>query len=510
MDKTLTEKHSLKNIKKGTIFGYISLALNIASGFLFVPLILQQLGNQYGLFSLATSIINLFLVDFGLSSTANIFLTRKRIEGDTNGLKDIIGIFYKLYIILDLFFLVFFVGYYFLIGNIYRGLTPTEINDFRIVFIICIGYSLISLPATTLDGTISAHEEFGFLKIADLVQKIVYIILMIFVLYFRLGLFIFVLAHAVSTITAILLKYLYVRFKLNLKANLKVKLTKSRIKPILFFSIWTAIISILARFPYNLSPNILGVVSDSDNVTIFGIASTIEGYAYLVSAVIAGFFLPKVARILKQTDKSAHHELEKLAKIVGYIQLFIIGLLLAGFVACGKQFIALWIGDFEKYKMVYYGTILILFALFLIIPLTIYDNALYLKGCVKQIAIVDLISITIFVGLCFFLSHYLGAFGACLSILISKTVNLIGRMILYRKFLSVNVLSFIFSTYLRFVLPVILTSSLVFVFNNNLVSWKNLIVSIICCIEIYITLAFLFVDKEILTSLKNTLFKRNV
>ena len=360
---TNIEVHSNKNIKIGALIGYISLALNIASGFLFVPLILKQIGSQYGLFSLATSIINIFLIDFGLSYTANVFLAKYKTEGDSKKTTDTLGLIYKIYFILDAIFAAIFVIFYFLIEHIYVGLSPEEIVVFKKVSIICFGYSLISLPASTLDGTISANEKFIFLKLSDLLQKIIYIAITTVSLIFKMGLLMFVLSHAASVVITILVKIVYVRFILKIKPNYKVKMTKALIKPILFFSAWSALISILARLPFNLSPNILGIVSDSENITVFGIASTIEGYAYLLSAVISGLFLPKVSRILKENNKN-NAKLEKLAINVGAIQLVIIGLIFVGFIVCGRSFFVLWLGSFNKYSQAYFGLIFIIFNFF--------------------------------------------------------------------------------------------------------------------------------------------------
>lgn len=503
MEKSVVEQHSNKNIKKGTIIGYFSLVINILSGFIFVPLIIQQIGNQYGLFSLATSIINLFLLDFGLSQTANTFLTKYRTEGKNKEINDITGIFYKIYLFLDAIFLIFFIIFFFLIDFIYKGLSSSEIENFKVVFIICVGYSLISLPATTLDGIISSFEEYSFQKITDLIQKIIYIIVTCVTLYFKLGLYFFVLSHAFSTISGIIIKFIFVRKKLNIVSNLKIKLTKQLLKPIVSFSVWTAIISILGRLPYNLSPNILGIVSDSNNVTVFGICSTIEGYAYLISAVIAGFFLPKVSRILSQEKKKAISDLSSLANVVGYAQGFISSLIFAGFLACGKEFIALWLKDYETYQMAYYGTALILFSLLLIVPLTIFNNAMYIYGYVKELAIVDVSSIIVYAVLCFVFSKMFGAFGACFAIFISKILSFVGKIYFFKKRLKIKITPFLFSTYVKFIIPILFTSGAVLLFkSNDAISWKNFIINVCCCLILFIPSSLAFLDGKILNEFK--------
>ena len=71
------EQKSSKSIGWGTVLGYIGLALSIVSGLLFTPWIKEAIGkSDYGIYTLSTSLVNIFLLDFGLSATANTFLAR--------------------------------------------------------------------------------------------------------------------------------------------------------------------------------------------------------------------------------------------------------------------------------------------------------------------------------------------------------------------------------------------------------------------------------------------------
>lgn len=56
-------------IKVGGILSYVSIFINILAGLIYTPWMIQEIGpSQYGLFTLANSLISLFLIDFGLSS----------------------------------------------------------------------------------------------------------------------------------------------------------------------------------------------------------------------------------------------------------------------------------------------------------------------------------------------------------------------------------------------------------------------------------------------------------
>ena len=66
---------SSKQIKEGAFLSYFSIGVNILSGLLYTPWMVNQIGqSNYGLYTLAHSLISLLLVDFGLSSaTARYF-----------------------------------------------------------------------------------------------------------------------------------------------------------------------------------------------------------------------------------------------------------------------------------------------------------------------------------------------------------------------------------------------------------------------------------------------------
>ena len=54
-----------KQIKIGAILSYFSIILNVGAGLLYTPWMVKMIGqSQYGLYTLANSLISLFLVDF--------------------------------------------------------------------------------------------------------------------------------------------------------------------------------------------------------------------------------------------------------------------------------------------------------------------------------------------------------------------------------------------------------------------------------------------------------------
>lgn len=57
--------------------------------------------SDYGLYTLANSLITLFLVDFGLSSAVSRYVAKYRAEGRQDKVNNFLGAVYKLYLIID-------------------------------------------------------------------------------------------------------------------------------------------------------------------------------------------------------------------------------------------------------------------------------------------------------------------------------------------------------------------------------------------------------------------------
>lgn len=74
------------------------------------------------------------------------------------------------------------------------------------------------------------------------------------------------------------------------------------IKEMLGFSIWMAIVTFAQRFIIPIAPTILGRFSNSAEISLFSLASTLEGYVFTFAAALNGLFLPNVSRLVNQKN----------------------------------------------------------------------------------------------------------------------------------------------------------------------------------------------------------------
>lgn len=405
--------------------------------------------DNFGLYTLAMSIISLFVFDFGLSSAVTRFMAKYIAEGRNDKANNCLGLVYKLYIGIDILLFIVLCAVYFLIPSIYESLTPDEIGKFKIVYVIAACFSVISFPFIPLNGVLSANEKFIQLKLCELANKILIVVTMSACLLMGYGLYALVLVHAVSGLIMIGLKLYCVRKFTHTDINFKYK-NPAEQKEILGFSGWVTVISISQRMIFNLAPSILGIMSGSTSIAILGVAITIEGYTYTFASALNGLFLPRVSKIMADPQG----DIMPLMIRVGRIQAMIISVIVVTFICIGRDFVILWVG--ENFRLSYWCAVLLILPSIIHLPQEIANTAVIASNKVKHQAVVFIIMAITNVLLAFWLSGIWGAVGISVSICIAYFIRTIGMNCLYVKDLNLNIGRFFKSTYLTLLIPIIL------------------------------------------------------
>lgn len=348
--------NSNKQIKFGALLSYGSIALNILAGLLYTPWMIDHIGkSQYGLYTLANSLITLFLVDFGLSSATARYVSKYHAEGKEEQVSNFLGVIYKLYLLIDGIIFATLIVIFLLLDKIYVNLTPQELSQFKVVYLIAASFSVLNFPFVTLNGILTAYEKFIQLKLADVIYRVLIIVLMVAALLAGYGLYALVTVNAVVGLLIVLYKLIVIKKTTTVKVNFHYS-DKALYKDIFGFSVWSTVAALAQRLIFNITPSILGVVSSAAAIAVFGIVQTIEGYAYTFTSAINGMFMPKISRIYTEGD--SEKKMMSLMMKVGRFQFALNGLIVAGFAVAGKDFIMLWMG--EDYLDAYMGIVLVI------------------------------------------------------------------------------------------------------------------------------------------------------
>lgn len=464
-----------RQIKLGAILSYLSIFINILTGLLYTPWMIESIGQaNYGLYTLAISVTSLFVFDFGLSAAVTRFISNFLADNDQASADKCLGSVYKLYLYIDVVFIILLTSVYFFIPQIYMNLTVDEIARFKIVYVIVATYSVLSFPFIPVNGVLTAHEKFIPLKFCDIFHKLFIVITMSVCLLLGYGLYALVLVNALSGLLTIALKLFYISKTTPQKVDFRGG-KSFEIKKLLTFSGWVTIQSIAQRCIFNIAPSILAMLSGAVEVALLGVAVTIEGYVYTFANAISGMFLPRVSRVYSQGDGN----ILPLMVRIGRIQMFLISFIVFILICFGNEFINLWVG--RDFSQSYTCFVLLILPSLLHLPQEIGKQAIIALNKVKYQAIVYLLMAIINVLLVFLLSPIYGAIGVCISICISYILRTIGLDIIMYKSVGINIFSFFKNVYLKLLIPLVITFIIGVVLNHAIVAtgWFLLFIKII-------------------------------
>lgn len=501
-----------KQLKIGAMLSYLAIGINIISALIYSPWMLSKIGSgNYGLYTLASSLINMFMLDFGISSAVSRFVSKYRAEGQQEKINQLLGVVYKLFFAISAMVSVVLIVIYFFIDRIYLSLTAEELEKFKVVYIMAATYSVVSFPlSATVNGVLNSYEKFIQVRLSDVVHKITTVTLIVVALLLNYGLYALVAITAAGNLAFLLIKYLLIKASTPVKVDIKYW-DKALLKEIFGFSVWILMNSICSRLIMNICPNILGITAGTLAITIFGFASTIEGYSYTFANAIDGMFIPRIARIAYK-DGNVKNILPLMIK-VGRFQYHLVGLIVVGFSIVGKDFITLWIG--KEYISVYYCAVLLLLPAPFYLSQQIGKSTMVMVNKVKYLTFVNIAKALVNVILASVLSIYWGALGACTSICIAYFVRNFANMYLYKKKLDLDIIGFCKKCYLKMSVPMLITLVLGFVMQKLITanSWGILAVKILLIIVVYLVLMWIIAynteEKQLILKIKQRIKKKN-
>ena len=481
--------NSTRQIKFGAVVSYLSLFINIIIGLLYTPWMIKSIGKaDFGLYTLAMSVISIFVFDLGLGRAVTTFIANYLSKGLYNSINCFLGIIYKLYLTIDVIIIIVLSSLYFFIPDLYKGLSPEEIEKFKIIYILASCFCVFSFPFIPLNGILSAYEKFIQLKFCELFDKILRVITMTVCLVSGYGLYALVLVNVVVGLITIFLKLFFV------KRNTDIKIVwtfweRIEFKRIFNFSFWVTIIALAQRCIFNFAPTILGIVSNSKDIAVMGVAISLEGFIFMFANALNGLFLPKVSRLISEKKSN---EISVLMVKVGRIQVLIIGLLLIGFIALGDSFILLWVG--RDYASVYLCTILLIIPSFFHLPQEIAVTEMVVTNKVKYQAYVFVGMAFLNLILAFPLSMQYGVLGMCISISIAYMVRTLGLNYVFCKKMNLDMLNFYVNVYIPFLKPTVFIIPILLILKLNIENYNWMLLLMHACIILllYILLIWFF------------------
>lgn len=330
--------------KLGILLSYVNSLLQVIIGFLYVPILLHYIGkSEYGLYQLMGSLIAYFSVmDFGLSAAVIRFYAKYRALKDKVGMENILAISMRGYGIVTVLVLVIGGVCYALLDRIFAGsMTVAEIAESKDIFLLLLLNIAVTLSTMVFRSVINAQERFLFLKGMETVQLVMQPALVVLVLMHHPSAF---SVAAVQTVLNIILSGVRVFYCFH---DLHITIRFHYWNHELFAAFRKLALSVFAvslidQVFWKTNQIILGIISGTNAVAVYSIASLIYMNYMALSVAISGVYLPHVTGMVAKKEPISN--LSELFIQIGRWQYYLLALVATGFIIFGKQFIALWAG----------------------------------------------------------------------------------------------------------------------------------------------------------------------
>jgi len=440
----------MSQLKIGAILSYGNIILTNVMGLLLTPFIIRSLGDsEYGLYTLIGSLIAyLSLMDLGIANTVVRYVAKYRAENDKEGEHNFLGTTLLIYLFISAVLLIAGIAVYFNLGQIFKkSLTEGELDKARIMFVILLFNLSIALPGSMLTAICNAYERFIFPRALTAIRYLVRVAVIFAVLGMGGKAISLVIIDTILSILIIVSTLIFVFRKLPVKFRFN-QVNRPMISGIFSYSVWIFVLAITSQFQWQGGQLMLGIVSNTTEVAIYGVGIMLGTYYGAFSSAIAGVFLPKATFMV--VNKASETELTDMMIRIGRLSLFVLLFILGGFALYGQQFILLWVGPVYEKSWAISLTIMLVYT----IPLvqSFANSLLEANKKVSFKAVTYLIFITAGTLSGYFLYPILGSLGMVVGVSAGWAISIVILNFYYQKVLKLEITRFFSAMFPRMLL----------------------------------------------------------
>ena len=333
--------------KAGVLLSYGQTVLSTVISLIYTPVMLRLLGqSEYGLYTLVNGFIsNLSLLSFGLGSAYMRYYARAEAKDGDDGVARINGMFMTIFLFIGLLSLI--VGGI-LVANVHHifgaKLLPHEVERARLLMALLVVNIALSFPLSVFSSYITAKECFFFQRLCNLIRTVLNPIVMLPMLLLGWGSVSLVMVMLIMRLFTDVFNYVYCKKKLHMRMSFG-HFDFGMLREMFGFSFFIFLNMIIDQVNWTVDTTILGIISGTTAVAIYGIGSQIHHYYMTLSTAISGVFTPQINRIVARGGEDCDRELTSLFTRVGRIQFMLLMLVLTGFAFVGLPFVRAWGGE---------------------------------------------------------------------------------------------------------------------------------------------------------------------
>ena len=403
-----------REYKLGALLSYAIIALNIASGFVFTPILMRCLGADYNLYQGVGAFAGyVALLDFGLGTVVIRYVAKYRAEGDRAAMERFLGMVLTLYTCIGALILAIgALGYRFL-GNLFPNFTPEQLVLARRLFAVLVANVTFSMLFNIFPGVLAAYERFTAARTIGLSRLLLRAGLLMWLLVSGGGALRVMLLDTALNIGSMLAYAVYAMGRLKVRVRWR-GFDRALLRDIFFFSLFIFLNMVMSEAYWNVDKTIMMRVA-LPLVIVTSTSGQIIQYFMEFSNVFSGLFLPRAVQVVARGADTG--ELTDLMIRVGRLQLMVVGLVVIGFGVAGRQFMTLWVGEALGGDVATCYAITLMLLLSLLVPL-FQSSALSILQALNKHAFravvlffISLLNVVVSV----FLAKAYGPFGAALG-----------------------------------------------------------------------------------------------
>lgn len=330
--------------KVGAILGYLNIIVKNLVNLIYTPMLLSFVGQaDYGVYQTSNSFVfSLTLLTFGFSGAYVRFYTQKRAHGTENEIRSLNGMYLTIYIVIC--FISLSLGLLFAshVETFFsNSFTSTQVGLAGELMAIMAINVAVTLFSTVFDAYIIAHEQFKYQQTRQMFTTLATPGLAYLLLNFGFGTVGVALAQLTVAVTLLALNARFAYFKLGMRFCFK-RFDIALFRAIAAFSAWIFANQVCDLVNQSVPNMMLGALTSAVTVSVFAVSLQIRQVFYSLSTTMSSVFVPKINRIVAESDDN--DVLTRLMTSVGRYQMLLFCWVFCGFVLLGRFFITKWAG----------------------------------------------------------------------------------------------------------------------------------------------------------------------
>lgn len=463
--------------KKGVLFSYLLLMVEMVSSILFTPFLISSLGQaEYGIFILISSITtSLMLLDLGVGNAVVRYMAKYRVLDDKRAQQNFLAMTTLFYLAISVLIIVLSMFIQNLLPTFFnRTLSIKELEIAEVMLGITVINAAVTLMISPYDKTIIAFENFVFSKILAIFKTVVRVSISILALKMGGDAITLVTINLIVTIIFGIFSFLFVSLKLTIIPKFN-GIDISFIKEVGSYTIFIFIQMVATQINSVVDKVLLGSLVSTTMVGIYAIGSQISMYFQSIAGSINGILMPGVVKLV-ELNAEAKDFMEEMIR-VGRILFMILGFIWITFVVFGQSFVNLWVGNENSEG--YLVAVIIIFPMIFSMTQSVGSQILWAKGKHQVQAYLKIIVSILNIGLTLVLIKWNPLIGASLGTAISLLVgDVLVMNVVYSKIIKISIKNY----YIRLFKGIV--PSLFFVLITGLIvnvkmvnSWKGFLIS---------------------------------